>query len=47
MAIEAPLAKKVARSEDRNDCFLALLGNDGELDLAFLDVKNSVRDLSL
>jgi hypothetical protein len=24
-----------------------LLGNDGELDLALLDVKNRVRDLSL
>jgi hypothetical protein len=24
-----------------------LLGNDGELDLALLDIKNRVRDLSL
>ena len=40
-------AKKVAGSQDRYDCFLALLGNDRELDLAFLDVKNRVRDLSL
>jgi hypothetical protein len=27
----------------RRDCFLAPLGNDGELDLALLDVKNRVR----
>ena len=47
MAIEASFAKKVAGTQDRNDCFLALLGNDGELDLALLDVENRVRDLSL
>src|SRR6266849_8236795 len=47
MAIEASFAKKVTRSEDCNDRFLALLGNDGELDLALLDVKNRVRYLSL
>ena len=40
MAIEASFAKKVTRSEDCNDRFLALLGNDRELDLALLDVKN-------
>jgi hypothetical protein len=47
MAIQTSFAKKVTRSEDCNDRFLALLGNDGELDLALLDVKNRVRDLSL
>src|SRR5947209_16830891 len=47
MAIETSFAKKVTRSEDCNDRFLALLGNDGEFDLALLDVKNRVRDLSL
>src|SRR4029077_8801191 len=30
-----------------NHRFLALLRNDGELDLTLLDVKNRVRDLSL
>ena len=44
---EAVVAKKVTWSQDGNHRFLALLGNDGELDLALLDVKNRVRDLSL
>ena len=43
MAIQASFAKKVARFKNTYDCFLAPLGNDGELDLAFLDVKNRVR----
>ena len=47
MTIQAPFAKKLTRSEDCNDRFLALLGNDRELDLALLDVKNCVRNLSL
>jgi hypothetical protein len=42
MAIQTSFAKKVTRSEDCNDRFLALLGNDGEFDLALLDVKNRV-----
>ena len=33
----------MARFENTYDCFLAPLGNDGELDLALLDVKNRVR----
>jgi hypothetical protein len=41
MPTETPLAKKVTRFQNSNDCFLA--GNDGELDLALLDVKNRVR----
>ena len=45
--IQTPFAKKLTRSEDCNHRFLALLGNDRELDLALLDVKNRVRDLSL
>ena len=45
--LDAAFAKKVTRSEDCNDRFLALLGKDGEFDLALLDVKNRVRDLSL
>src|SRR5436309_3521988 len=47
MAIQTRFTKKLTRSEDCNDRFLALLGNDRELELAFLDVKNRVRDLSL
>src|ERR1700726_5360989 len=47
MAIQTSFTEKVAGSEDCNHRFLALLGNDSELDLALLDVKNRVRDLSL
>jgi hypothetical protein len=43
MTVETPLAKELTRAQDSDDCFLALLGNDGELDLAILDVKNRVR----
>src|SRR4030095_16263049 len=47
LAIQTSFAKKVTWSQDGNHRFLALLGNDGELDLALLDVKNRVRNLSL
>src|SRR5207237_5738114 len=47
MAIQTSFAKKVTWSQDCNHRFLALLGNDGEFDLALLDVENRVRDLSL
>jgi hypothetical protein len=47
MPIETSFAKKVARFQNSNDCFLAALGNDGELDLALLDVKNRVRNVTL
>src|ERR1700740_1831787 len=47
MPIETPLAKKVTRFQNSNDCFLAPLGNDGELDLALLNVKSRVRNGSL
>ena len=47
MPIETPLAKKVTRFQNSNDCFLAPLGNDGELDLTLLDVKNRVRNVTL
>jgi hypothetical protein len=40
MVVQARFTKKLTRSEDCNDRFLALLGNDSELDLALLDVKN-------
>jgi hypothetical protein len=46
MAIQTSFAEKVTWSQDCNHRFLALLGNDGEFDLALLDVKNRVRDLS-
>jgi hypothetical protein len=47
MAIQTSFPEKVARPQDRNHRFLALLGNDRELDIALLDVKDRVRDLSL
>src|SRR6266576_4440297 len=47
MPIETSLAKKVTRFQNSNDCFLAPLGNDGELDLALLDVKNRVGNVTL
>jgi hypothetical protein len=47
MPIETSFAKKVTRFQNSNDCFLAPLGNDGELDLTLLDVKNRVRNVTL
>ena len=44
MTIETPFTNKVAGSEDTDDCPLAPLRNDGELDLTLLDVKNCVRN---
>ena len=40
-------AEKITGSYDRNHRLLALLGNDGELRLALLDVKDRVRRVSL
>jgi hypothetical protein len=47
MAIQTSFAEKVTRFQNSYDRFLAPLGNDGELDLALLDVKNSVRRIAL
>jgi len=44
---QASLAAEIARSKDRNDCFFPLLGNNGEFDLAVLDVEDSIRRLTL
>src|SRR6476620_10346725 len=43
MTVQTSFAKKVVRFQNTYDCFLAPLGNDGEFDLALLDVKNRVR----
>src|ERR1700693_492815 len=43
MAIQTSFAKKVSRFQNTHNCFLAPLGNHGELDLALLNVKNRVR----
>jgi hypothetical protein len=47
MAIETSLTKKVTRFEDSDDCFLALLGNDGDLDPTFLKVKDRLGGVPL
>jgi len=47
MAIQTSFAEKVTRFQNSYDCFLAPLGNDGELDLALLNVKNGVRRITL
>jgi hypothetical protein len=47
MAIQTSFAEKLAWFQDGDHRFLALLGNDGELDLPLLDVKNGVGDLPL
>ena len=47
MAIQTSFAEKVPCSQNGNHRFLASLGDDGELDLALLDVKSRVRSLSL
>ena len=41
MPIETSFAEKVAGSQNCDDGFFAMLGKDGELDLAFLDVKTA------
>ena len=47
MAIEAALAEELARFQNPDDRFLALLGKDSELDSTFLNVKNRIRRVSL
>ena len=47
MAIEAPLAEELARFQNPDDRFLALLGQDSELDTTFLNVENGIRHVSL
>jgi len=47
MAIQTSLAKEVTRFEDGDYGFLSLLGNNGQFDLALLDVENRVGDVSL
>ena len=44
---EAALAEELVRSKNGDDGFLALLGDDGELHFALLDVKDRVRRVAL
>jgi hypothetical protein len=47
MAIETSLTKKMISFENSEDCFLALLGKDGEFDPTFLNVKYRLGDVPL
>ena len=47
MAVETSFAKEVTRPEEADDCLLAALRNNRELDLTLLDVKNRVRNVTL
>ena len=47
LAGQASFAKEVARPQDGNNGFLAVLRDDRELDLAFLDIENSVGRVAL
>ena len=44
---ETTLAEEVIRTKYCDDCFLALLGNDGELRLALLDLEDCIGRVSL
>ena len=41
------LAEEIVGTENCDDRFLALLGNDGELRLAFLDVEDRIARVAL
>ena len=45
--VRHPSPKEIVRSMECDHGFLALLGNDGDLDLAVLDVKDSIGGISL
>jgi hypothetical protein len=47
MAVHAAFTEELAGPKDRDDRFLALLGQDGELDPAFLNVKDRVGNVAL
>ena len=47
MAIQTSFAEKVIMFQNSHDGSLAPLGNDSELDLALLDIKNGVRRIAL
>ena len=47
LAGQASLAKEVAGAQNGNHRFLALLGDDRELDLAFLDIEDGVGRVAL
>jgi hypothetical protein len=44
---QTSFAEEIIRTKNRDDRFLALLGNDGELGLAFLDVEDRLASVAL
>jgi hypothetical protein len=44
---KTPLAEEVVRTKNCDNRFLALLGNNGELRLAFLDVEHRIASVPL
>ena len=47
LAGQATFAEEIAGSQNCDDSFLALLGDNGPLGLAALNVKNSIRRIAL
>jgi hypothetical protein len=47
MTIQTSLAEELLGLQYPDDRFLSLLGHDGELDPAFLDVKNRIGGVAL
>jgi hypothetical protein len=47
MAVKATLAEELTGFQNRNHGFLSLLGQDSELDPAFLNVEYRIGDVSL
>ena len=47
MAREASLSEEISGSQNGDDGFFALLGNDGELDSAFLNIKERIGGVAL
>jgi len=47
LAREASLSEEISGSQNGDDGFFALLGNDGELDSAFLNIKERIGGVAL
>jgi hypothetical protein len=47
MAVHAAFTEEMSGLQDRDDGFLALFGQDSQLDLAFLNLEHRVRDFAL
>ena len=47
LSSQAALAAELVRSKNCDDRFFPLIGNDGDFDLAFLDVEYGIRWIAL